>query len=89
MIGGKEKLVAVRPERASYLFCAADDTDAVDCVIELQPARAPIAAGDVLGRAVIYKNGVEADCVALLANEDVARSGYFDSLRDLAQNWNY
>ena len=89
VIGGKEKLVAVRPERASYLFCAADDTDAVDCVIELQPARAPIAAGDVLGRAVIYKNGVEADCVALLANGDVARSGYFDSLRDLAQNWNY
>ena len=89
VVGGRKELISVRPARAAHLFCAADDTDAVDCVIELPPARAPIAAGDVLGRAVIYKNGVEADSVPLLANEDAARRGYFDSLRDLAQNWNY
>ena len=76
----RKELISVRPARAAHLFCAADDTDAVDCVIELPPARAPIAAGDVLGRAVIYKNGVEADSVPLLANEDAARRGYFDSL---------
>ena len=89
VIGGKKKLIAVRPARAAYLFCRQDDTDKVDCVIELPSARAPVASGDVLGRAVIYKNGVEADSVPLLANEDSPKCGYFDSLRDLAKNWNY
>lgn len=85
--GGRQKLVHVRPARAAYLFCAQEDNDEVDCVFELQPVRAPVAVGDALGRAVIYKNGVEADSVPLLANENVDRCTFLDSLRDLAQNW--
>ena len=39
VVGGRKELIPVRPARAAHLFCAADDTDAVDCVIELPPAR--------------------------------------------------
>lgn len=87
--GGKQKTIFVKPARSSYVFCSNDDTDEIFYEIEMNPLRAPIRRGETVGRVVVYKNNIEADTVALLANEDVVKSSYFDSLKDLAQNWNY
>ena len=36
---------------------------------------------------IVYKDSVEVDRISLLANDDVAKSGYLDSLRELARKW--
>lgn len=85
--GGKQKQVCVRPARASYVFCSKDDTDEIFCETVLQTLKAPVAVGDRAGEIVVYKNNTEVDRVPLLSNDEVLRSGYLDSLRDVADNW--
>ena len=89
VVGGKKKEIAVRPARPAYVFCSKDDTDAIDCVTQLEELKAPVAAGDAAGAVVVYKNGVEYDRIPLIANEDSARCSYLDSLRDVAENWGF
>ena len=85
--GGKQKEISVIPERASYIFCTKDDTDDIFYELSLDEVKAPVKRGDVVGTVTVYKNTVEADRLNLLANEDVAKSSYFDSLRDAARGW--
>lgn len=49
---------------------------------------APIIAGDVLGEAVLYRDGVEIARTNLKAKTDATRNSWWDSLRDGARNWN-
>ena len=46
-----------------------------------------VAERSVVGQIVVYKNNIEADRLALVANEYVARSSYWDALRDVADGW--
>ena len=85
--GGKKKEVAVRPERPIYLFCKKGSEENVTVDAEVYDLNAPVNGGDVAGTLTVYRNGVEAESVALLANDSVARANYFDSLRDIADNW--
>lgn len=85
--GGKKKEVAVRPERPVYLFCKKGSEENVTVDAEVYDLKAPVDGGDVAGALTVYRNGVEAESVALLANDSVARANYFDSLRDIADNW--
>lgn len=87
--GGKSKELSVIPERASYIFCGRDDTDDIFCEYSFENVKAPVVKGDVVGSVTVYKNNVEADKVNLLANEDVEKSSFWDSLRDAAMDWNY
>ena len=85
--GGKQKEVSVIPERASYIFCSKDDTDEIFYELSLDEVKAPVRRGDAVGTVTVYKNNVEADHLKLLANEDVEKSCYWDSLRDAARGW--
>ncbi len=85
--GGKKQAAAVRPERSAYLFCKKKDDDDIFYELSFDTVKAPVSAGQQVGTAVIYKNGVEADRVALLCNESVGRATYFDSLREIAKRW--
>lgn len=49
---------------------------------------APIIAGDILGKAVLYRDGVEIARTNLKAKTDATRNSWWDSLRDGARNWN-
>lgn len=49
---------------------------------------APIIAGDILGEAVLYRDGVEIARTNLKAKTDATRNSWLDSLRDGARNWN-
>lgn len=85
--GGKKSEIAVRPERSSYIFCARNDKDDIFYEIEFNKVKAPVAERSVVGQIVVYKNNIEADRLALVANEYVARSSYWDALRDVADGW--
>lgn len=87
--GGKSKELNVIPERASYVFCGKDDEDEIFCEYTLENVKAPVCKGDVVGCVTVYKNGIEADKINLLANEDVEKCSFWDSLRDAARDWNY
>lgn len=85
--GGKKREISVIPQRACYLFGSKGDSDKIEIEINVKAIKAPVAIGDVVGEAVVFKNGVESDRIKLLANEESAKNGYFDCIRDLAENW--
>lgn len=87
--GGKKKEIAVCPARAGFVFCKRDDTEDIFWEASTDSVKAPVVKGQRVGCVTIYKNNIEIDTIDLLANESVLKSGYFDSLRELAQNWNY
>lgn len=53
-----------------------------------QEISAPIAAGEVLGEAILYRDGVEIARTKLKAKTDAKKNGWWDSMRDGARNWN-
>ncbi len=53
-----------------------------DCV------RAPVGEGDVVGEAIVYRDGVECGRCNLVSMEDAARFSWWDALKEGAQNWN-
>ena len=83
--GGKRPFAAVKAERPVYLFCKRGEKDEIGYEIAFDKISAPVRTGQRLGEAVIYKNNVEADRVALVANEDVPRLSYFDAIRQIAR----
>ena len=85
--GGKQKEIGVIPERASYIFCSKGDTDEIFYELSLDEVKAPVRRGDAVGSVTVYKNNIEADRLKLLANEDVEKCTYFDSLRNAARGW--
>ena len=87
--GGKQKEISVIPERASYIFCSKGDTDEIFYELNLDEVTAPVRRGDAVGTVTVYKNNIEADRLKLLANEDVEKSSYLDSLRDAARGWGF
>lgn len=87
--GGKQSSIAVRAERSSYVFCSRNDSDEIFYEAEFKKVSAPVKEGDVVGTVTVYKNNVQADKINLLANESVKKCSYLDSLRDLAENWNF
>lgn len=84
---GKLHEVSVIPETTAYVFCSKDDTDEITLDFVFREVKAPISIGDCVGEVTVYKNGVEVARVNLLSNDQSAASNYFDSLRDIADNW--
>lgn len=87
VIGGKKREVCVRPEECCFVLCKKGDADSLFYKVELQEVHAPLRQGDRVGWVIVYKNNVEVYRVRALSNEDSARRGYFDSVREIAQNW--
>lgn len=85
--GGKRREISVIPARPCYLFANKGEEDKIEIEICMDGVKAPVAVGDRVGEAVIFKNGVESDRIPLLANENSKKNGYFDCIRDLAENW--
>lgn len=53
-----------------------------------QEISAPIVAGEVLGEAILYRDGVEIARTKLKAKTEAKKNGWWDSMRDGARNWN-
>ena len=89
MSGGKSKNISVRPERSSHIFSKRGDTENVTIDIQLKNrVKAPVKAGDKVGEIIVYKDNLEIDRVAVVANESAEAAGFLDHLRRVAQGWN-
>jgi D-alanyl-D-alanine carboxypeptidase (penicillin-binding protein 5/6) len=88
IIGGKEKNIAVYPERSSYAFHKRGEKGNVTFEVLFDKVKAPIQQGDSLGEIIVYKDGVECDRLKAVASCDVAKANFFDRLKDVANGWN-
>ena len=85
--GGREKTVAVKAEKSLYLFSKKGTQEEIECKTSYRQVKAPIKKGDKIGEIVVYRDGVEAARADLLAAEDVLKMGFFDALKDVAEQW--
>ena len=86
--GGKEKKLAVAPERSAYTFSKRGEKANVTMETTIDDLRAPIRRGERVGEIVVYKDNVETDRVALVAMQDVQKANFFDRFGDVARGWN-
>ena len=87
--GGKQKILSVYLEHPIFVFCKKGEKDTIFYEIELSPVCAPVRRGDAVGSVQVFKNNIEVCRADLFANESIEKSSYFDSLKELAENWNY
>lgn len=85
---GKQKQVAVYPERSIYAFTKRGEKANISVEMQINKAKAPVEKGDSVGQIIVYKDGVEIDRVALLTAEKVDEANFFDRLREVARAWN-
>lgn len=87
--GSKIKEVELIAEKSLSAFGKKGDDSGlyVECSYPKEIA-APIAAGTVIGEAVLYRDGVEIMRSNIVVKEDVARNSWWDSLKEGANNWN-
>lgn len=86
--GGKKGSVCVAPARSAYAFTRRGEVSDANVKTYLRKLRAPVAKGAKVGEMVVYKNGVEAERVPLVAIECVQRATFFDSMREIARHFN-
>lgn len=87
--GSKTRSVNVVAEKSLTLFRKKGETrDAnVEYVLE-QELKAPVCAGDVVGEAVLYLDGVETDRTKLLAGKGADQYSWWEAFREIAHQWN-
>lgn len=86
--GGKKDAIQVIPEKSFYLFSEKNKKDALEVdFCPLTPVKAPVEKGEIVGYLKIYRDHIEIGEVAVLANEAVDRSTYFDTIKDIAKDW--
>lgn len=86
--GGKKDSVAVRPERNSYVFSAVDKNPEITHNVIAYEVKAPVAPDTVVGKIEVYKDGVLADTVNVVAAEAVERASFGDYFIKVADGWN-
>lgn len=85
--GGKKDSFAVRPERNSFVFSAVDKTPEITHNIVAYDVKAPVAIDSVVGKIEVFKDGILADTVNIVAAESVERAGFSDYFKQIAENW--
>ncbi|MBR3804562.1 MAG: D-alanyl-D-alanine carboxypeptidase [Clostridia bacterium] len=83
----KQGLVEVYPERNYFVLCKKGEKPKVDFEYQLNKVKAPVYKGDKIGKVTIYVNGVESGSVNLLSATNALKMNYFDTLREIANNW--
>lgn len=82
--GGKTGECSIKAERASYVFGKKGEKENVTIEKILPPyIKAPVRTGDSIGEIVVYKDSVEIDRLAIVANETVKKANFFDRFKDI------
>ena len=86
--GSRKKEIEIVAKENLQTFEKRGEEGECQLEIELQEGLgAPIAKGDKVGRAVLYRGGVEIAATDLLAAEDAPRLSWWDALRETARDW--
>lgn len=85
---GKKDTVTVVAEKPFYVFSKKNEKVALE--INFTPCekiKAPINIGDKLGVISIYKDNQLIDEINILANENIEKQTFFDTVKDLVECW--
>ena len=86
--GGKEESVYIEPKDSVFGLYKAGGSPSFTYEYKInEDIIAPIAKGDVLGMAIVYKDGVEYKKVELVASSSVDRQNLFDVIRRVGGKW--
>ena len=87
--GSKIKEIGVMPEHTLTTFAKKGEKTDAEVRYELkEDVKAPVQAGDCVGEAIVYVNGVESGRTNLLAASGAERYSYGDAFLEGAENWN-
>ena len=87
--GSKTKELSLIAENPLSVFQKKGTTENASVEYSIsESVKAPISAGDVLGEAVLFVDGVEKGRTNLLAERDAERFNWWDAYREGARNWN-
>lgn len=85
---GKKKTVQVKPEQDIAIFKArAEELKSVEVKQENYTVKAPVKAGDIVGKITVLYDGQPYKTVNLIACEDIGRKCYKDNIRDMLDKW--
>lgn len=85
---GKKDSCLVRPERNCYIFSPINNSVDITYNVISYELKAPIICGQEVGKVEVFKNGVLADAVKLVAAEDVEKANYKDFFIKDIELWN-
>lgn len=87
--GGKKDSVELSVERDITQFMARGEKADFEVKYELpSKIKAPVKAGDTVGKAYLVKDGVVIAEYNVVSKEDVKNRNLFDAIRDIAKRWN-
>lgn len=87
--GSRQEKIGVCAENTLSAFIRKGKGENLDVEMNLpEEVKAPVAQGDVIGEAILYRDGVELARTNLIAAEDVKRFSWWDAVRESARNWN-
>lgn len=86
--GGKKDTIKVSPEKPLYLFSKKGEERSVEITFKpYEKVKAPVIKGEKVGVLSVFENGVEIASVSVVANETVLKATYFDTVKDVTNNW--
>jgi D-alanyl-D-alanine carboxypeptidase (penicillin-binding protein 5/6) len=74
--------------RDAFVFTKNGEKDNTIIKTAFDKVKAPIKKGDKIGEIIVYRDGIEVDRVALLAEKSVKRANVWDRMRDIGRSWN-
>ncbi len=83
VIAGKSEELEVIPSEDYFAFSKKNVKENFETVYELESVKAPVNKGDVVGKLIVYKEGVEVKRLNVLANETVKVKTFKDYISDI------
>ena len=88
VLGGKQKNVSLILKNDLTAFCERNGRQSYEVKYDLpRTVKAPLKAGDEIGKAYLVKDGVVVKEEPVVLEFDVARKSLFDAIHDIATGW--
>lgn len=87
--GSKTAEIELKAENSVSVFCKKGETGNISVEFFLEDTiKAPVALGDEVGYAAVFRDGIEVGRTRILAAQDAERFSWWDAFRDTAEHWN-
>lgn len=87
--GSKVKEAEIIADHALSAFAKKGESEGFNVEYHYpEEIKAPVTKGEVIGEAILYRDGVEIARTALKIKEEISRISWWDALREGANHWN-
>lgn len=88
VVGGKEKEISIGAKEDLKALVKKGDDDEYKVHYQLpERVKAPLKAGDVVGKALLTRNGEVVGEYDVVSKQDVEKGNFFDLLKRICSNW--